>query len=98
MEYDGNTNEWFIPHLDDNLEKEEIIPHNLAMGFHDDEECIILINIVFNPHLIGNDIKLSMMLDMNNQKNVYFTYEDKPKKKSTAVNTKRPGTGKNFNI
>jgi hypothetical protein len=40
MEYDINTNEWFIPHLDDNLEKEEIIPHNLAMGFHDDEECI----------------------------------------------------------
>ncbi len=38
------------------------------------------------------------MLDMNNQKNVYFTYEEKPKKKSTAVNTKRPGTGKNFNI
>ncbi len=94
MEYDVNTNEWFIPHLDDNVEKEdEANPnHILAMGFHDDEE-------LFNPAVMGNDIKLSMMIDMNNQpKNVYFTYDDKPKKKSTAVNTvKRPGTGKNYN-
>jgi hypothetical protein len=95
MEYDQNTNEWFIPNLDDGVEKEgeDIGSGNaLAMGFHDDEE-------LFNPAVMGNDIKLSMMIDINNEpKNVYFSYDEKPKKKSTAVNTaKRPGTGKNFN-
>jgi hypothetical protein len=94
MEYDGNTNEWFIPNLEDNVVKEDDVNsnHMLAMGFHDDEE-------LFNSDVMGNDIKLSMMIDMNNQpKNVYFSYDEKPKKKSTAVNTaKRPGTGKIFN-
>jgi hypothetical protein len=94
MEYDQNTNEWFIPNLDDGVEKEgeDVVSGNgLAMGFHDDEE-------LFNPAVMGNDIKLSMMIDTNEPKNVYFSYDEKPKKKSTAVNTaKRPGTGKNFN-
>ena len=42
MEYDARTNEWYIPHLDDNIDKEETKSANnmLAMGFNDDEECI----------------------------------------------------------
>jgi hypothetical protein len=51
---------------------------------------------VFNQGHAGNDLKLSMMLDMNNPpKNVYFSYEEKSKKKAGAVvANKRPGTGK----
>jgi hypothetical protein len=39
MEYDAKTNEWFIPHLDDNVKEDKNANHMLAMGFNDDEEC-----------------------------------------------------------
>jgi hypothetical protein len=95
MEYDAKTNEWFIPHLDDNVKEDNNGNPMLAMGFNDDEECIMLFKVVFNQNLVNNDIKLSMMLDMNNPpKNVYFSYEEKAKKKGAVITNKRPGTGK----
>jgi hypothetical protein len=39
MEYEQRTNEWYIPHLDDNIDKEDNMNNMLAMGFNDDEEC-----------------------------------------------------------
>jgi len=75
MDFDENTGEWFIANLAENMPNKESSNMDqvnlLAMGLHDDEE-------IFNQNLLNNDIKLSMILEMNNPpKNVYFSYEEK---------------------
>jgi len=76
MDYDEAQEEWFIPRIPILDRKTADANPNLAMGFHDDEELFQQ----NNPNLMNNDIPLSMILEMNNQKNVYLSYENEGKK------------------
>jgi len=81
MDYDERQENWFIPKLpifDIKNQKNE--NHNLAMGYNDDEELFQQ----NNPNMMNNDIQLSMILEMNNQKNVYLSYDNEKKGKKTG--------------